>query len=193
MQVEQRLHSIIAEPRNKFYAGIGSRETPVHIQTFMTEVAQHLKMLGYTCRTGYAIGADRAFYRGATPECIVYNPENIIVPSGGISLECPKFGNWHVALEIAESFHGGWKDLSPFAKLLIARNTYQILGDDLNTPSDFIICWTRDASTGKTSRNTGGTGQAIRIAHHLGIPIYNLADTGCMSYVKSFMKGVVEL
>lgn len=185
--------STIKEQQNKFYAGIGSRETPEHIRQFMTTLAIHLREQGFVCRTGYAIGADQAFYKGAAPDVIVYNPKEIIVPNGGLSLDCTKFGNWHIALEIAASFHGGWKDLSPFAKLLIARNTYQILGDDLNTPSKFVVCWTRDGATSKTSRNTGGTGQAIRIATHLGIPVYNIANRSCLSYVKSFMNGVVDL
>lgn len=185
------MHSNLNE--NKFYAGIGSRETPPHIRKLMIRIATVLKQKGFVCRTGYAIGADQAFYTGASPEVVVYNPKEIIVPNGGLSLDCTKFGNWYVALEIAAMFHRFWDDLKPFPKLLIARNTYQILGDDLNSPCKFIICWTPDGATSKTSRGTGGTGQAIRIASHLDIPVYNLADEACMSYIQLFLNGVVEL
>lgn len=50
---------------------------------------------------------------------------------------------------------------------LQARNSYQILGLDLNTPSNFVICWT------KNGKGSGGTGQAIRIARAYNIPIFD--------------------
>lgn len=177
----------------RFYAGIGSRETPVKIQRAMTNIAQHLSDHNFICRTGYAKGADQSFYIGAAPNCVVYNPKEIVVPNGGISLDCTKFGNWHIALEIAEQYHGGWNHLGSFAKLLIARNTYQILGDDLNTPSEFVVCWTPDGATGKTTRNTGGTGQAIRIAHALNIPVYNLAILTHRNFFNSIINGIIEI
>ena len=59
----------------------------------------------------------------------------------------------------------------------MARNAMQVLGPNLDDPSAFIVCWTPDASDGsKTSPKTGGTGQALRIAHEYKIPVYNLAD-----------------
>jgi hypothetical protein len=50
----------------------------------------------------------------------------------------------------------------------MVRNTYQVLGADLNMPADVVVCWTVD---GKAS---GGTGQAMRIAKDYAIPIVNL-------------------
>ena len=44
----------------------------------------------------------------------------------------------------------------------------ELKGDDLKTPSDFVICWTKDG------KDTGGTGQAMRIATYYWIPVYNL-------------------
>lgn len=45
------------------------------------------------------------------------------------------------------------------------------------TPVGWVLCWTPDgAAEGiETSRATGGTGQAIRLASAHGIPVYNLA------------------
>lgn len=57
---------------------------------------------------------------------------------------------------------------------LMARNGYQVLGKDFNSPSDFLICYTEDGATKETSRGTGGTGQAIRIAVKNNIPVWNL-------------------
>jgi hypothetical protein len=44
----------------------------------------------------------------------------------------------------------------------------QVLGNYGNDPVEFVICWT---SNGKDS---GGTGQAIRIAKAFDIPVFNL-------------------
>ena len=49
---------------NKFYAGIGSRETPEHIQSIMTEIATLLERRRYVLRSGGAEGADLAFENG---------------------------------------------------------------------------------------------------------------------------------
>lgn len=49
-----------------------------------------------------------------------------------------------------------------------ARNMHQILGIDLKTPVDMVICW---------SPGHGGTEQALRLARAYGIHIVNLATT----------------
>lgn len=48
----------------------------------------------------------------------------------------------------------------------MARNSYQILGPDLRTPADFVVCWTPDGSETEDQRTplTGRTGQAIALA-----------------------------
>ena len=38
---------------------------------------------------------------------------------------------------------------------------------ELDIPSDFLICWTKDA------REEGGTGMTIRIARDYGVPVFN--------------------
>ena len=70
-------------------------------------------------------------------------------------------------MEIAKEFHPAWDKLSPAAKKLQARNCYQVLGYDLETPSQFVVCWTPRGS------GSGGTGQAIRIAKSHNIPIFD--------------------
>ena len=50
----------------------------------------------------------------------------------------------------------------------MARNALQVLGTDGQTPVDFIMCWTPNGS------GSGGTGQAIRIARALNIPVFDL-------------------
>ena len=71
------------------------------------------------------------------------------------------------AINIAKKYHPAYNGLSQGAKRLIARDSYQVLGKDLKTPSKYIICYTD---------GTGGTSQALRIAEdiQINIPIFNL-------------------
>ena len=48
----------------KYYAGIGSRETPVEIQQLMTNIASYAEERNFVLRSGAAQGADAAFERG---------------------------------------------------------------------------------------------------------------------------------
>jgi hypothetical protein len=75
------------------------------------------------------------------------------------------------ALSLAARFHPAWDRCSDHARRLLARNTFQVLGRDLRTPSKMVICWTVDG------KDTGGTAVAIRLARESGIPVFNLFDS----------------
>lgn len=152
----------------KYYAGVGSRETPLHICKFMTEVARYMETQGWTLRSGGARGADKAFAAGAENKQIFLpyqgwngNQSEFFEPSAG-------------AWELAPKFHPNWgaclRSNYKYTPDLMARNGHQVLGPDLETPSRLIICWTPGGS------GDGGTGQAIRIARHYGVPIYDLGN-----------------
>lgn len=150
----------------KSYAGIGSRETPIEIQKFMWQMAVHLAKHKYTLRSGGAKGADQAFEAGCN---YIQGPKEIFLP-------WMKFENSNSlyivrqdspAYQIAEKYHPYWNNLSDGAKKLQARNSFQVLGPDLSTPSNFVICYT------KKGKRSGGTGQALRIADDYNIPIFD--------------------
>lgn len=150
----------------KFYAGIGSRQTPLDVLLCMTLYAQRLACNGYTLRSGGAFGADTAFEAGAGSNKEIYLPWNGVrrrFPDGGITV--PDMGP---ALKLAAAHHPAWHYCSRPARLLLARNGFQILGADLKTPVDFVLCWTSGAM------GLGGTGQALRIARSHNIPIFDL-------------------
>jgi len=155
---------------SKYYAGIGSRETPSDILSLMTKIATKLQKDGFTLRSGGAFGADTAFSRGC-------NIKQIFIPWGDYNNHPMSFQIPYEAFSIAKIFHPGWDRLSDGAKKLMARNVMQVLGPDLNTPSNFVICWTKDGCINEDERSnkTGGTGQAIAIASRYGIPVFNLA------------------
>lgn len=146
----------------KAYAGIGSRETPTDVMHQMGNIASYLAGLGFTLRSGGAGGADTAFELRATKKEI-FRPHHATAE----------------AMELASRFHPAWHRCSDYAQRLHARNGFQVLGADLTSPSAFVVCWTKD---GKAS---GGTGQALRIAEHYGIPIFNLHDATAEARLRS--------
>jgi hypothetical protein len=85
------------------------------------------------------------------------------------------------ALAIAEHYHPAWHRLDQGGRLLMGRNSYQVLGPTLDTPVSFVVCWTSD---GKAS---GGTGQALRIAADYGVPVFNLHDARSLGRLGDFV------
>lgn len=145
----------------RYYTGVGSRETPQEILSIMTRIARCLKDRGYILRSGGAIGADSAFAAGADGAVEVWRPEHAT----------------DLAQEIASKYHPVWGRLNPYVRKLHGRNVFQVLGYDLSTPSEFLICWTPDGCTSHAQRSikTGGTGTAISIASAYGVTVSNLA------------------
>ncbi len=152
---------------NKFYAGIGSRETPEDVQEEMKVIASSLSKYGYTLRSGHAPGADMAFEIGCDNG---QGLKEIYIPWKGFNgSDSDLLKLSYDAVEIAMKFHPAWHRLKDEGKKLMARNTYQVLGYDCKSPSEFVVCWTKDG------KMQGGTAQAMRIAKFHNIPIFNLA------------------
>lgn len=159
-----------------FYTGVGSRKCPEDIIALMQRFATYMAKRGYTLRSGAAEGADTAFETG----CIEAGGSmRIYMPSSGWQgrprkdpYVVPDFDK----AAVLASEHPAWNYLSDFVQRLHARNVNQVLGDNLQEPSDFLVCWTPDGAINsiETSKKTGGTGQAIRIASNHGVPVYNL-------------------
>lgn len=146
---------------NLCYTGVGARKTPREVLNLMSDIAFMLNDLGYTLRSGGAVGADRAFENTAVRKSIFY------------AKDCTS-----KAEKIASKFHPAWNRCSSFARKLHGRNAFQVLGKNLNDPSSFLICWTPDACTCHRDRTirTGGTGTAISIADNYGVKVWNLAN-----------------
>ena len=162
------------------YTGIGARKTPSGILQTMTSIARLLDRKGYTLRSGAAEGADSAFERGVE----FVKPEIYLPWRGFEKSESTYHEPKKEAYKVAELYHPRWKHLSQPVRKLMARNVHQIIGWDMNTPSDFVVCWTMD---GKAS---GGTGQALRLAAACKVPIYNLFSAeDVMSLVNGRLNG----
>jgi hypothetical protein len=127
----------------------------------MTRIATKLRDAGFILRSGGAQGADSAFAAGAGKYAEIWRPEH-----------CTP-----LAEEIAARYHPVWNRLTPYVKKLHGRNVFQVLGGNLATPSEFLVCWTPDGCVrhGARSIKTGGTGTAISIASAYGVIVNNLA------------------
>jgi len=168
----------------KFYTGIGSRNIPSEISYKMEKIASKLSELGYTLRSGGADGADTAFENGATLK-------EIYLPWKGFNNnDSVKYNISYAALELASELHPGWKHLTPGARKLMARNCYQVLGEDLKTPSDFVVCWTPDGCENHADRKqkTGGTGQAISLADQRNIKVYNIFNKNSLNDLENYLE-----
>lgn len=178
-----------------FYTGVGSRETPHEVCGVFTEVAMTLNHHGFTLRSGGARGADISFQIG-----VLDNKMEIYLPEDGFNknkannvtiFDAFFFENYDEALYIAKNTHPNWSNCDSFARKAHIRNVYQVLGRDLKTPSDFLICWTKDAVTqiDKITRDTGGTSTAIKLALLNNVPVFNVAcDDSVDSFVQFMMK-----
>lgn len=156
---------------DKYYAGIGSRETPREVCMYMTAIAKQLTKLGYICNSGGADGADCAFEKGAVINRQIFLPwdgfngkrvESMNKMHNTWKYSVPPFNE-----KFVRKYHPKPSALSEFGWKFMSRNSYQVLGEDLKTPVEFVLCWTKD---GKAS---GGTGQALRIAKDYNIPVFN--------------------
>lgn len=178
-----------------YYTGVGSRKTPKEIQKMMREASFMLAKRGWCLRSGGADGADLAFQHGVAAYVIAEEIENphevadIYIPWEGFNhhysseagiIVCPgKWGNWPEAEKIAARVHPAWhavkKDGSPVmersVKALHTRNVYQVLGDNLDQPSKFLLCW---APVDRWGVPKGGTRTAWVVAEQSGVECFNL-------------------
>ena len=147
--------------RIKYYAGIGSRNTPESVCNKMTNIARVCEERGYVLRSGGADGADSAFESGLIKNLKeIYYADDISTDS--------------YLMDIAAMHHPNWKACvrrGPYVMKLMARNVLQILGRNLKAPVSAVICWTPNGDS------SGGTGQAIRIANAHDIPVFDLGKS----------------
>ena len=86
---------------------------------------------------------------------------------------------------IASEVHPAWDKCNEWARGMHSRNCHQILGYDLQSPVDAVICWTPNGAV------VGGTRTALMIALKYNIPVFNLgcADKDAvLQEIKSFLK-----
>lgn len=159
------------------YGGIGSRSTPTPVGVVMTQIATFLEHEGYVLRSGGAKGADTFFENGVIE---IANKEIYLPEKDFGNHPSELFGVDEEAMTIASKIHPAWHNCNPFAKMLHARNVYQVLGFNLDDPSKFILCWTENG------KPIGGTRTAIKLAEKHGIPVFNFGSVKSDRYMDAF-------
>lgn len=161
----------------KYYAGIGSRQTPDEVLKLMTKLAEKLNEKDYVLRSGGADGADLAFEKGAG------NKKQIFLPWQGFNGSKSQLHKLTDELiDFSLGYHPRADSLSDAVRKLMARNAQQVLGPILTQPSKFVICWT-------PADREGGTGHALRIARDHGISVYNLREEEVWERMERFVSG----
>ena len=172
----------------KVFTGIGARKTPIDILAKMVKIAGELNSMGFYLRSGGADGADMAF-EGAYSEnfCISYRPWHILHKNTQRKYTREQMD---AGQGLASRFHGNWSACSSFVRRLHGRSSFQVLGVNLDSPVDFVICWTPDGCESHLTRSikTGGTGTAIAIASTNGIPVFNLKNADAIDRLHQFLK-----
>ncbi|CAH9014820.1 putative DprA-like protein [Vibrio phage 249E41-1] len=170
-----------------YYTMIGSRSTPPDIMELMVKFAEKACEFNYVGRSGGADGSDACLEQGVGSylnSCEENYPEHymeIYLPwkdfngrdsFGGGYYTLPWIDNKEQATQIASETHPAWDRCSQGAKSLHSRNVYQLLGQDLNTPSRFVICWAEPK--GEDGHVKGGTATAVKLGIDNGAEIINL-------------------
>lgn len=177
-----------------FYTGIGSRETPEEVCKQIRHLAGHFALSGFILRSGKADGSDYAFQRGVELMLKGTGLREDLHPYAEVYKPWPSFnhqycGDWDVELdnlpnvleaeEIASKTHPAWDRLKQGARKMHTRNVYQVLGKNLKSPSNFLVCYA--PPVGDKGAVKGGTNTAVQLALQHDVPVFNLhrkADLG---------------
>lgn len=152
------------------YTGIGSRRAPPPILATMRRIGRDFAGREWEGRSGGAAGSDLSFRSGALlvpgAKWTDFRPR----PLRLMRAEMDLFDRVVRPLARCKSIYA----MDPYTAGLLARNMNQVLGADLDDPSDLVVCWT--PTLDYSSFAAGGTRYACLLAEAMKIPIYNLLD-----------------
>lgn len=151
-------------------------------------IATVLEKENYILRSGRAIGSDIAFESGVTEiknkkiyiawetENDRYGENGVVKIDNEILKKCDLYVN---------KIHGNPLALKQGARKLQQRNICQVLGEDLISPSEFVIFYAIPYTNGRVK---GGTNTAVMLAKSKNIPTYNLYDYKVFEYFIKFVE-----
>ena len=176
----------------KIFTGIGPRDIDETNFLRIYDVSYQMTKNGYYLRSGGARGCDASFELGNREAND--NQREIFIPWNKFQQDhtnpCSKVyyhDNKNVFMynreydqilnRLVSDFHPRYNHLTRGPMALMKRNCHQILGLNLDTPTELVIT---DGKVKFDSNNLicdceGGTGFAVRLAYALKIPIYNLS------------------
>lgn len=134
----------------------------------MVLLGKYLAKQGCILRSGGAKGADTAFEQGCD---LAEGKKQIFLPWKNFNgNQSPLHTVTREARLLAKKYHPNWPVLGDRGRDFMGRNAYQMLGQTLLCPTSFVVCWTPNGEV------VGGTGQALRMAEDLHIPVFNLGS-----------------
>ena len=158
------------------WAGIGARNTPDPVLADMIALARQMADAGFHLASGGAAGADAAFAAGTPAEQrTLWLPWEGYNELSGPDCRTLSAERMQACMKIAERLHPAWDRCRAGVRRMHARNVAILLGPNLDTPVDAVVCWTED---GKIK---GGTGMGLLIARERKIPVINLATESAQS------------
>lgn len=171
---------------DKFYTGVGSRETPHDVLQLMTYTAKKIDELGYTLRSGGARGADYAF-ESASNNHAIYSVSKKHIPISGKPNIIPNLEPYREL--VSECCLHYKKIKNQYVKDLHTRNICQVIGHDPLEiiKSDFLICYTFNGEY------IGGTTTAIRCAERFDIPVFNFGKYKTIDEMQIHLKEFLKL
>ena len=165
-------------------AFIGSRKLKESSYPQDYQIFYNLALLaatnGVIMRSGGAEGADlcaeTAYFEASKENPEVLKLVEIFVPWRSFNASNPLHKHYSKSLPGVEEEEclltvmneSHYLNLSNGAALLHLRNCKEILGDNLDSPVDVVICFTVNRKV------VGGTATGIKLAINSGIPVYNI-------------------
>ncbi len=177
----------------KSYTGIGSRDASELAMKMGSSLGRRFARLGFILRSGAARGMDTAFESGCN---LAHGRKEIYLPFSGFNQRIPSgnplqrvlaVGENPLAEEEARNIHPNWAACSRFARQAHTRSVCQVLGEDLKSPSTFVVAWT------PTGQDTGGSRTALVLARERDIPVYNLYKLDERLELKEYLESLEEV
>lgn len=162
--------------------GVGTREPPhqsADLRAIIKLFTDWCNRHNHTLRSGGAEGMDLWFERCWTGPKSIYIAWEGFEPYKGATrryhgvdgaVNPENFANYARARTIAQRVHPKWSAMKRGGKSLHSRNVYQVLGDDLASPSDIIVYYAKIDGDSVS----GGTRTAVELSREYNIPEFNL-------------------
>jgi len=161
---------------------IGSRKPPERIARVAVQIGRVLSERGIIGYSGGAPGMDSQFMFDYSPDRrVIILPEdgfNNLYANGKDIVDFTQLDTYKAA-DIARTVAGHFDSQNEYTQRRYSRNTYQVLREDLDSPTDFVLFWAEEVNRSVK----GGTAIAVRIARKYNVPVFNLWNESVLNEV----------
>ena len=190
---------LIVEPSmlsrgSRQYLAISNEGVPDSVLERVRVISKKLKEMGYTHRDLASPSRDKmngVATLGAEDKVAIYTAwagygKDDINDRSKIVVHAPS----EKAYRIATKYNTSFNKLKPAIRAFIARDMAALLGEDSNTPIDFLLCWTENGEEKKKelTTNTGKLRNMIYLCNEFNIPVFNLGKSDAIDRFKQYLK-----